>query len=129
MMDDPAVAEFQRKFPYYNLVATERNTVAFKHPDIEEPFPVEALAAMMLAHAREIASTYAEGPIADAVITVPSTWGQVERKTMQVAAELAGIKLHQLMNNNAAVALHYGVFNRKSIESKPKVQTIVFTKG
>ena len=41
---------------------------------------------------------------------------------MQVAAELAGIKLHQLMNTNAAVALHYGVFNRKAIESKPKVR-------
>jgi len=77
---------------------------------------------MILAHAREIASTYAEGPIADAVITVPSTWGQIERKTMAAAAELAGIKLHQLMNTNAAVALHYGVFNRKAIDSKPKVE-------
>ena len=38
---------------------------------------------------------------------------------MRVAAELAGIKLHQLMNDNTAVALHYGVFHRKEIESKP----------
>ena len=77
--------------------------------------------AMMLANAREIASIYAEGIIVDAVITVSPTWGQAERKSMIIAAELAGIKLHQLINTNAAVALHYGVFNRKAIETKPKV--------
>ena len=76
---------------------------------------------MILAHAREIASTYAEGPIPDAVICVPSTWGQAERLSIQKSAELAGIKLHQLMNDNTAVALHYGVFNRKDIDSKPSV--------
>jgi hypoxia up-regulated 1 len=75
--------------------------------------------AMVLAHAREIASTYAEGPIVDAVIAVPSTWGQAERLSVAQAAELGGIKLHQLMNDNSAVALHYGVFHRKEIESKP----------
>ena len=77
--------------------------------------------AMILAHAREIASTYAEGPIPDAVLTVPSVWGQSERLSLQKAAELAGIKLHQLMNDNTAVALHYGVFHRKEIDSKPMV--------
>ena len=120
-IDDPAVVDFQAKFPYYKLVPTERNTVAFQHPEGDAIYTVEALTAMILSHAREIASTYAEGPIVDAVITVPTTWGQVERKSMVTAAELAGIKLHHLMNNNAAVALHCGVFNRKSIESKPKV--------
>merc|ERR1711953_1404163 len=75
--------------------------------------------AMVLAHAREIASTYAEGPIVDAVIAVPSTWGQAERLSVAQAAELGGIKLHQLMNDNTAVALHCGVFHRKEIDSKP----------
>jgi len=42
-MDDPAVKDFQEKFPYYHLVATERNTVGFKHPDTEEVYTIEAL--------------------------------------------------------------------------------------
>ncbi|CBY19557.1 unnamed protein product [Oikopleura dioica] len=119
-IDDPAVKDFQQKFPYYELVPTERNTVAFKHPEGDVIYTVESLLAMVLGHAREIASKFAEGPIYDAVITVPSQWGQVERKSVIAAAEIAGIKLHQLMNTNTAVALHYGVFNRKQIESKAK---------
>ena len=69
-IDDPAVKDYQQKFPYYNLVATDRNTVAFKSPEDDTLYTVESLTAMILAHAREIASTYAEGPIHDAVITV-----------------------------------------------------------
>ena len=48
---------------------------------------------------------------------------KAERRSLQVAAELAGIKLHQLMNDNTAVALHYGVFHRKEIETKPLVSS------
>jgi len=117
-MDDPAVADYKAKFPYHTLVATERNTVAFETLD-GAVYSVESMMAQVLSLARQIASTYAETPIADAVICVPSTWGQTERLSMRVAAELAGIKLHQLMNDNTAVALHYAVFHRKEIESKP----------
>merc|ERR1711953_1253485 len=122
--DDPAVADYKSKFPYHKLISTDRNTVAFETTESDAEgnpivYTVEALTAMILSHAREIASTYAEGPIPDAVICVPSTWGQAERLSIQKSAELAGIKLHQLMNDNTAVALHYGVFNRKDIDSKP----------
>ena len=125
-IDDPAVVEYQKKFPYHKIVPTERNTVAFQTIENDADgnpivYTVEAMMAMVLAHAREIASTYAEGPIVDAVIAVPSTWGQAERLSVAQAAELGGIKLHQLMNDNTAVALHYGVFHRKEIESKPMV--------
>ena len=123
-IDDPAVADYRSKFPYHKIVATERNTVAFETLETDENgepvvYTVEALMAQVLSLARKIASDYAEAPIADAVICVPSTWGQTERLSMRVAAELAGIKLHQLMNDNTAVALHYAVFHRKEIESKP----------
>ena len=125
-IDDPAVVEYQKKFPYHKIVPTERNTVAFQTIENDADgnpivYTVEAMMAMVLAHAREIASNYAEGPIVDAVIAVPSTWGQAERLSVAQAAELGGIKLHQLMNDNTAVALHYGVFHRKEIESKPMV--------
>ena len=130
-IDDPAVVEYQKKFPYHKIVPTERNTVAFQTIENDADgnpivYTVEAMMAMVLAHAREIASNYAEGPIVDAVIAVPSTWGQAERLSVAQAAELGGIKLHQLMNDNTAVALHYGVFHRKEIESKPMVRVLCY---
>ena len=97
-IDDPAVADYKAKFPYHKLVPTERNTVAFETLETDENgepivYSVEALMAQVLALARTIASDYAETPISDAVICVPSTWSQTERLSMRVAAELAGIKV------------------------------------
>ena len=68
---------------------------------------------MILKKAREYASDFAEQPVNSAVITVPPYFTQAERRAVKRACELANIKLLQLMNDNAAVALNYGIFRRK----------------
>ena len=37
------------------------------------------------------------------------------------AAELIGLTVHQLMNDNTAVALNYGVFRRQEFNVTPQV--------
>ena len=73
-------------------------------------FSPEELLAMILSKAQETASSFAEQPITGAVVTVPAFFSQAERRTVELACDLAGIKLLQLMTDNAAVALNYGVF-------------------
>lgn len=115
--DDPAVAQYKRRFPYYNLVKDEnRGTVLFKI-DEETQYTPEELLAMILEKARQYAETFAEQPISDAVITVPSYMNQAERRAMLLAAQLSGLNVLQLMGDNAAVALNYGVFRRKQFNS------------
>lgn len=63
-----------------------------------------------------------EQPIKDAVITVPAFFNQAERRAVLQAAQMAGLKVLQLINDNTAVALNYGVFRRKDIDSTSKVQ-------
>ena len=58
-----------------------------------------------------------EQPVTDAVITVPPFFNQAERRAMVRAADLAGVKLLQLINENTAVAFNYGIFRRKSFNS------------
>lgn len=65
-----------------------------------------------------------EQPIKDAVITVPAFFNQAERRAVLQAARLAGLKVLQLINDNTAVALNYGVFRRKDIDSTAKVGMI-----
>lgn len=43
-----------------------------------------------------------EQPITEAVITVPPYFNQAERRAMLRAADLAGLKVLQLINDNAA---------------------------
>ena len=44
----------------------------------------------------------AEQPINEAVITVPSYFNQAERRAMSRAADAAGLRVLQLMNDNTA---------------------------
>ena len=43
------------------------------------------------------------------------------------AAEFVGLTVHQLMNNNTAVALNYGVFQRQEFNVTPQVHMCLTT--
>jgi len=58
--------------------------------------------AMMLEKAREFAQDSAGQAINEAVISVPGYFGQAERTAMLKAAEIAGIKVLQLINSYTA---------------------------
>ena len=72
---------------------------------------------MVLKKAKEYASDFAEQPVDAAVITVPPYFTQSERRAVKRACELANLKLLQLMNDNTAVALNYGIFRRKDFNA------------
>lgn len=57
---------------------------------------------MMLEKAREFAEDSAGQVINEAVISIPGYFGQAERAGMLRAAEIAGIKVLQLINSYTA---------------------------
>merc|ERR1711981_1504512 len=63
--------------------------------------------------------------VKDCVITVPVFMNQKERERLIfVAEELAGLKVLQLINSNAAIALNFGVYRRKEFAEKAKTFVI-----
>jgi hypoxia up-regulated 1 len=72
---------------------------------------------MILKKAREYATDFAEQSVDAAVVTVPPYFTQAERRAVKRACELANIKLLQLMNDNTAVALNYGIYRHKDFNS------------
>ncbi|XP_075046721.1 hypoxia up-regulated protein 1 isoform X2 [Mixophyes fleayi] len=122
--ENPQVEAFKNRFPEYNIVKDEhRGTVLFKLSE-EQSYSPEELLAMMLNYSRSLAEDFAEQPVKDIVITVPAFFNQAERRAVLQAAQLAGLKVLQLINDNTAVALNYGVFRRKDINST--AQNIMF---
>ncbi|XP_061557914.1 hypoxia up-regulated protein 1 [Phycodurus eques] len=114
------VALYRKQFPEHQLqVNPVRDTVYFKDSEKLQYTP-EELFGMMLNYSRELAQEFAEQPIKDAVITVPAFFNQAERRSFLHAAHMAGLKVLQLINDNTAVALNYGVFRRKDIDSTGK---------
>ncbi len=57
---------------------------------------------MLLGKAREFAVESARQPINDVVLTVPGYFNQAERRAMMIAAEMAGLKVLQLINSYTA---------------------------
>ncbi|XP_033641223.1 hypoxia up-regulated protein 1-like [Asterias rubens] len=115
-LDSPAVQNYMKRFPYVQLGEDEeRGTVYFKSG--EDKYYPEELLAIVLNKSRELAEDFAEQRVKEAVITVPAFFNQAERDAVMYAAELAEIKVLQLMNDIAAVALNYGVFRRNDFNS------------
>lgn len=112
-INNPIVKLYQERFPYYNIVEDpERGTILFKH-DENTFYSPEELIAQLLQKAKEFAENSAQQPINEMVLTVPGFFNQAERKALLQSAELAGIKILQLINDNTAIALNYGIFRRK----------------
>nr|XP_046181829.1 hypoxia up-regulated protein 1-like isoform X2 [Oncorhynchus gorbuscha] len=115
--DNPQVAFYQKRFSEHQLVEdASRGTVVFRNSEVMQYSPEELL-GMVLNYSRGLAQDFAEQPIKDAVITVPAFFNQAERRAVLQAAQMAGVKVLQLINDNTAVALNYGVFRRKDINS------------
>ncbi|XP_066138858.1 hypoxia up-regulated protein 1 [Euwallacea fornicatus] len=113
-IDHPLVKLYQKRFPYYEIVADEeRGTILFKQDD-ETLFRPEELIAQFLHKAKEFAENGAQQPITECVLTVPGFFNQIERKALLQAAELAGLRVLQLINDYTAVALNYGIFRTKT---------------
>ncbi|XP_011252680.1 hypoxia up-regulated protein 1 isoform X2 [Camponotus floridanus] len=114
-IDNPIVQLYQKRFPYYNIIADdERKTIVFRLNE-NTTYTPEELLAQILHKGKEMAETSAQQKINEAVITVPGFFNQAERRALIQAAELAGLKVLQLINDYTAVALNYGVFGRTEI--------------
>ncbi|XP_014329909.1 hypoxia up-regulated protein 1 isoform X1 [Xiphophorus maculatus] len=122
--DNLQVKVYQRCFPEHQLQGDPvRGTVYFNN-SLETHYSPEELLGMMLNYSRGLAQDFAEQPIKDAVITVPAFFNQAERRAVLHAAQMAGLKVLQLINDNTAVALNYGVFRRKDIDGT--AQNVMF---
>uniref|UniRef100_A0A667ZMW1 Hypoxia up-regulated protein 1 n=1 Tax=Myripristis murdjan TaxID=586833 RepID=A0A667ZMW1_9TELE len=107
--DNPQVALYQKRFPEHQLLEDPvRGTVYFKNSE-EQQYSPEELLGMVLNYSRGLAQDFAEQTIKDAVITVPAFFNQAERRAVLQAAQMAGLKVLQLINDNTAVALNYGL--------------------
>lgn len=118
-LDHPLVQAYQKKYPFYQLESDARGTVVFRHNETTTYSP-EELIGMLISHATFIAERYSGQKVKDAVVTVPAFFSQAERRAVMDAAGMAGINILQLMNEHMAVALNYGMFRRKELNSTAK---------
>ncbi|KAH7081096.1 Hsp70 protein-domain-containing protein [Paraphoma chrysanthemicola] len=114
--ENGAVSAYKERYPALEVTSTEgRKTVSFNSgtfaTESEKAFSVEELLAMELKNVRENAKALAgKGfDIQDAVFTVPPFYTVEERRALEVAARLAGMKVLGMVSDGLAVGINYAV--------------------
>jgi len=72
------------------------------------------VSAMMLKHLREMSCEVLDREIADAVITVPASFNDVQRSSTKVAGRIAGFNVLRILNEPTAAALAYGLGGKRT---------------
>ncbi|POR31729.1 Hypoxia up-regulated protein 1 [Tolypocladium paradoxum] len=112
-IDDAVVQEYAARHPALQLTAHgSRRTAAFKSDTLtpqEEAWTVEELLAMELQSVQKNAELLAGdgSSVRSIVLTVPPFYTTEEKRAIQTAAELAGLKVLSLVSDGLAVGLNY----------------------
>ena len=109
--DNTVVKEYASRHPTLRLEAEKtRGTAAFRSgafAEDEEVFSVEEILAMELQSIQKNAEALAGSKVKDLVITVPPFYSAEEKRAVRLAAELAGLRVLELISDGLAVGLNY----------------------
>ena len=88
----------------------------------KETFTATQLVSMFLNKIKATASAELKAPVSDIVLSCPPWFTDAQRRSIIDAAEISGLKLLRLINENTAVALGYGItkLDLPTAEEKPK---------
>ncbi|KAK9436790.1 Heat shock protein Hsp88 [Metarhizium brunneum] len=87
-----------------------------------EKFTATQLVATYLSKIKQIAATELKLPVSDLCMSVPPWFSDIQRRALLDAAEIAGLKLLRLINDNTAAALGWGItkLDLPAPEEKPR---------
>jgi len=81
--------------------------------------------AMYLTQLRGITEKWCEGKVTDVVLSVPSSFADVQRQALLDAAKVANMSVLRLMNEHTATALAYGIYRSNDFDPE-KPMTVAF---
>ncbi len=96
----------------YTIVGGNNNVARVQIGDKDYSPP--EISAMILQKLKQAAEDYLGEKITSAVITVPAYFNDAQRQATKDAGEIAGLKVHRIINEPTAAALAYGLDKKKN---------------
>ena len=116
--DTDVVTFMQNFFNSYDVVENnDTSTIGFKvdYMRVSHTFKIEEIYAMVLRYISYLADSYAKTDIHDCIITIPSFYGFKEKKAIENAVVLTGLKLLLFTYDNTAAAVTYMINRRLNV--------------
>lgn len=104
----------------YDVVSDKEGRPKFKvdyKMESKEFYP-EEISAMVLGKMKEIAESYLNHEVKDAVVTVPAYFGDSQRQATKDAGAIAGLNILRIINEPTAAAISYGMDDKSNKEKK-----------
>ncbi len=96
--------------PDRTIISIKRHMGSDYKVDIDgKKYTPQEISAMILQKLKSEAESYLGEAVTDAVITVPAYFTDSQRQATKDAGQIAGLKVHRIINEPTAAALAYGV--------------------
>ncbi|KAJ1700529.1 hypothetical protein LUZ63_000308 [Rhynchospora breviuscula] len=119
---DPSVQSDIKLWPFAVVEGPAgKPQVVVKHKGEEKKFYPEEISSMILTKMKEIAQTYLECPVKNAVVTVPAYFNDAQRRATKDAGLIAGLNVMRIMDEPTAAAVAYGFDKASSNSAEKKV--------
>ncbi|XP_052001251.1 heat shock 70 kDa protein 4L [Xyrauchen texanus] len=125
--DDPYVQGEKSKLPYSLHKLDNGNAgIKLRYLNEDKVFTIEQMTAMLLTKLKETSENALKKPVVDCVISVPSFFTDIERRSLMDATQIAGLNCLRLINDTTAVALAYGIYKQDLPNPEEKPRNVVF---
>ena len=112
--DDAAVQADMKHWPFKVINEGGKPKIQVEYKNVTKVFASEEISSMILWKMKEIAETYLDEKVSEAVITVPAYFNDSQRQATKDAGVIAGLSVLRIINEPTAAAIAYGLDKKMS---------------